>query len=327
MPPLPPTSRRNFLRNAALTAASCQVLAGELLAAQDPEILGQGSHRYRVVPGWGVLDNRTPVNDCHAMVQDKRGRLLLLTNESRNNVIIYDRTGKLLGTWGHDFPGAHGMTLVNENGEEFLFLTDYARHQVFKTTLDGRVLLTLDAPFESGRFIHADQYKPTHVISAPDGSFYVLDGYGTSLVLHYDAQGKLLHLFGGRGKTPESINEAHGGAIDPRSPARPTLLITSRQDGSIKRFGLDGAYLGEITLPNTLPCDVVFAGRRHLCAAAPHDRRQEHRFPDDPRPARQSRFQSRRRGGCLQRGRQAPAPPADFPVVQTPARSRGGRRR
>ena len=24
---------------------------------------------------------------------------------------------------------------------------------------------------------------------APDGSFYVLDGYGTSLVLHYDAGG------------------------------------------------------------------------------------------------------------------------------------------
>ncbi len=138
---------------------------------------------------WGVLGNETPVNDCHAMVQDKRGRLLLLTNESRNNVIIYDRGGKLLGTWGHDFPGAHGMTLVNENGEEFLFITDYARHQVFKTTLDGRVLLTLDAPFESGRFVHADQYKPTHVIAAPDGSFYVLDGYGTSLVLHYDARG------------------------------------------------------------------------------------------------------------------------------------------
>ncbi len=252
------TTRRQFIRQATLAAAACYVLPGQVSGADDPAILGQGNYRYRLVPNWGVLGNDTPVNDCHAMVLDKRGRLLLLTNESRNNVIIYDRGGKLLGTWGHDFPGAHGMTLVNENGEEFLFITDYARHQVFKTTLDGRILLTLDAPFASGHFTHADQYKPTHVVPAPDGSFYVLDGYGTSLILHYDGRGELLHAFGGKGKGPTNVNEAHGGAIDPRDPAKPTLLVTSRQDGSIKRFALGGEYLGELTLPNTLPCDVVF---------------------------------------------------------------------
>lgn len=250
-------SRRSFLRKAAFAAAACAALPNRLLA-EDPEVLGQGSHRYRPVPQWGVLGNSTPVNDCHAMVQDQRGRLLLLTNESRNNVIIYDRAGKLLGTWGHDFPGAHGLTLVRENGEEFLFITDYARHQVFKTTIDGRVLLTLDAPFESGRFVHAEQFKPTQVVAAPDGGFFVLDGYGTSLILRYDARGELQHVFGGRGKAPGSVNEAHGGTIDPRDPARPTLLVTSRQDGTIKRFSLEGDYLGELALPNTLPCNVVF---------------------------------------------------------------------
>lgn len=253
-------SRRTFLRTTALAAASCAALQSDLLGADDPEILGQGDHRYRAVPGWGVLGNDTPVNDCHAMVQDQRGRLLLLTNESRNNVIIYDRSGKLLSTWGHDFPGAHGMTLVHENGEEFLFLTDHVRHQVFKTTLDGKILMTLDAPFASGRFARADQYKPTKVVAAPDGSFYVLDGYGTSLILHYTARGELQRVFGGRGKTPESVNEAHGGTIDPRDPAHPTLLVTSRQDGLIKRFSLDGNHLDDLALPNTLPCDVVFAG-------------------------------------------------------------------
>ena len=253
-------SRRTFLRNAALAAAACAACPPRRLRADEPEILGQGTHRYRAVKDWGVLGNGTPVNDCHALVQDRRGRLLLLTNESRNNVIIYDRAGKLLGTWGHDFPGAHGLTLVNENGEEFLFITDYARHQVFKTTLDGRVLLTLDAPFESGHFVHADQFKPTQVVPAPDGGFFVLDGYGTSLILRYDARGELQHVFGGRGKAPGSVNEAHGGTIDPRDLARPTLLVTSRQDGLIKRFGLDGTFLGELALPNTLPCNLVFTG-------------------------------------------------------------------
>ncbi len=235
--------------------------AGHLFAAdaaEDSAVLGHGSYRYRVVPGWGVLGAETPVNDCHAMVQDRRGRLLLLTNETRNNVVIYDKAGKLLGTWGHDFPGAHGLTLVNENGEEFLFITDYDRHQVFKTTMDGKILLKLDAPFESGKFARGGDFKPTDVAVRPDGDFYVMDGYGTSLILHYSPTGDLKNIFGGRGKAPENINEAHGGEIDLRDPKNPTLLVTSRQDCSIKRFSLDGKYLSEIALPNALPCDITF---------------------------------------------------------------------
>ena len=30
------------------------------------------------------------------MVQDKQGRIILLTNETQNNVIIYDKSGKLI---------------------------------------------------------------------------------------------------------------------------------------------------------------------------------------------------------------------------------------
>ena len=52
------------------------------------------------------------------MVQDKKGRIILLTNETKNNILIYNK-GKLLETWGHDFPGAHGLTLHNENGQNF----------------------------------------------------------------------------------------------------------------------------------------------------------------------------------------------------------------
>ncbi len=256
----PSYSRRAFIQTTTLAAAGCSLLARASAAADDPDILGQGDHRYKAVPKWGVLTKDTPVNDCHSMVQDKRGRLLLLTNESRNNVIIYDKSGKLLDTWGHDFPGAHGMRLVNENDEEFLFITDYARHQVFKTTLDGKILMTLNAPYESGHFVNAEQFKPTDVAMAPDGSFYVMDGYGTSLILHYNAKGELQRLFGGRGKAPESVNEAHGGTVDMRDPARPVLLVTSRQDCSIKRFSLEGAYLGEIKLPNALPCNMYFKG-------------------------------------------------------------------
>ena len=64
---------------------------------KDDTILGQGNKRYRLNNKWSQLDfSRYPVKDCHEMVQDAQGRIILLTNETKNNVIIYDKKGKLL---------------------------------------------------------------------------------------------------------------------------------------------------------------------------------------------------------------------------------------
>ena len=81
---LPLPSRRQALRTAAAFAG-----APFIRAAQSP-VLGQGEHRYRVVPNWGVLDDKTPVKDCHGIVQDAEGHIILLTNHTANNVIVYD---------------------------------------------------------------------------------------------------------------------------------------------------------------------------------------------------------------------------------------------
>jgi hypothetical protein len=88
------TTRRSFL---AIAAAS--VLSFPHIRAAET-VLGQGDHCYRVVPGWGVLDERTPVKNCHGIVTDREGHILLLTDHTANNVIIYDRAGKLLSKWG-----------------------------------------------------------------------------------------------------------------------------------------------------------------------------------------------------------------------------------
>lgn len=108
-------------------------------------VIGHHAFRYRVRPGWGVLDSAMyPVKDCHELVIDRRGRIFLLTNEPRNNILIYNKDGKLPAAWGHDYPGAHGLTLCREGSKEFLIITDFIRHQFYKTTLEGRVIMTLD---------------------------------------------------------------------------------------------------------------------------------------------------------------------------------------
>ncbi len=95
----------------------------------------------------------------------------------------------VLGSWGNEYPGAHGLTLHDENGEEFLYITDYERHQVIKTQLDGRVVQTFDWPADTGRYTDKNEFHPTETAIAPNGDVFVADGYGKDYVVQYSPKG------------------------------------------------------------------------------------------------------------------------------------------
>src|SRR5678815_2622251 len=148
--------RKQFIQQSALAATGMLFNSSLLAAGKEDIILGHNNKRYRINTKWSKADAmQYPVKDCHEMIQDKKGRIILLTNETKNNVMIYDRSGKLLNVWGTEYPGAHGLTLFNENGEDVLFICDNNRHQVIKTCLDGKVLMTLDYPKETGEYSKA----------------------------------------------------------------------------------------------------------------------------------------------------------------------------
>jgi hypothetical protein len=248
-------------------ASGISLAASARAQRDDDQILGHGEHRFRVVPGWGVQDpGKVPVRDCHEMVQVRDGRLFLFGNHTKNNVIIYNKDGKVLGTWGTEFPGGHGCTLVDENGEEFLYLTDPERHQVFKTTLDGRVVLTLDAPLEADEYSEAGRYKPTETAIAPNGDIYVADGYGSQYLLHYSPEGELKGVYAGPGGEDGHFNNMHGVVMDVRDPAKPSLLLTARAQNRFKRFSLAGEHIETVELPGAWICRPVFLGRNLVFA-------------------------------------------------------------
>lgn len=224
------------------------------------ELLGQGKFQWKVVPGWGVLDGETPVKDCHAMVQVKDGRIFLLTNHTKNNVIIYDKAGKLLGKWGTEYPGAHGFTLAVEDGTEVFYLTDHDRHQFYKVSLDGKVLRTWDFPEISKKYGSAGEFKPTHVALAPDGGFIVADGYGKSWCHRYDAKGEYVTSFGGDQPDGANLNCAHGAWVDTRN-SKNLVWVTSRNESKIKRYNLDGKFVDAIELPGAKPNFIVPQGK------------------------------------------------------------------
>lgn len=265
-------SRREFLKS--ISAASFGFVTSGIpswidvnintkTVSLDNKVIGHGDYRYRVEKDWADLNPaHHPVKNCHEMVMDSKGRLIMVTDEVKNNIIIFDKDGRYLDSWGSRYPGGHGLTLWDAGGDEFLFITDTNREtaRVEKTTLKGEVVLSLEDPRIVGGYEKDADYLPTETAIGPDGTIYVADGYGSYYVLRYSSDGKYIDKFGGRGNADDELFEPHGVAIDSRSEAPPSLLVTSRRHNSFKRFTLDGQYLETIFLPGAFVCRPVIDG-------------------------------------------------------------------
>ncbi len=263
-------ARRTFLKQ-SMAAGIAGIMAPQytfgIIHKRKPmqDIVGHGDFKFNVDMEWGVQDpSKIPVNDCHEMVLDGQGRIFMTTTGTHNdNILIYDRSGKVLHSWGREFPGAHGLSIMGEGKDQFLFITDPDTHRVSKTTLDGKILMTVERPKEIAGYTSNDQFKPTETALLPNGDFYVADGYGKNYIIHYNAKGEYLSHFGGTGQDDTTFNCCHGITLDTRDAAHPTLLITSRANQEFKRFTLDGKHLETIPLPGCSICRPVIHGE-HL---------------------------------------------------------------
>jgi peptidylamidoglycolate lyase len=251
--------RRKFIKQAGLATGS-MLLMNNLFAKPSQKIYGHGNMRYTLDTAWAKTSPANfPVNDCHEMVQDSKGRIILLTNEIKNNIIVFSKDGKVIDTWGHSFPGGHGLTLHNENGTEYLYITDTERHQVFKTTMDGEILLTINAPLDAGIYKKPEEFVPTETVVDSNGDIFIADGYGLQYILHYDSKGNLIKYFGGKGEGDSHLDNAHGICLDTRDKLH-SLIVTDRTKNCFKKFNTDGKLLEVIKVPGACVCRPVIKG-------------------------------------------------------------------
>jgi hypothetical protein len=96
-------------------------------------------------------------------------------------------------------------------------------------------------------------FIPTNVAFAPNGDFYVADGYGSDWVHQYNIKGDWIHRFGGRGTERGQLRQPHGIWVDNRGK-EPMLAVADRGNNRIQYFTLDGKHVGFVTAGMRQPC-------------------------------------------------------------------------
>jgi len=164
----------------------------------------------------------------------------------KNNIIITidSETGKLLKSWGADlFLMPHGLEIDRDNN---IWVTDVGLQQVLKFNSDGELLSMLgEATILGYDSIHFA--LPTDVAVAPEGSFYVSDGYRNSRVVKYAKDNSYLFEWGkngpdyklNKGDKEGEFNIPHGIDLDKNM----NIYIADRENNRIQKFDSAGKFI------------------------------------------------------------------------------------
>ncbi|MGK0188808.1 MAG: DNA-binding beta-propeller fold protein YncE, partial [Verrucomicrobiales bacterium] len=218
-----------------------------------------GNWVFDVVENWPVYPEGVSLGSLHGdMAADSNGNVYIATG---GTIQVIRANGSYKGDLGKAWGGVHGMKVRRQGGEEFLFTAQNGRKAVSKLKLDGTVIWKILGPPEVvGMYEHISKYNPTDVDIAPDGTIYVVDGYGKSLVHVYDKDQQYVKTFGGKGTEDGKFNVCHNILVDTRGD-QPTLLISDRENNRLTEYAMDGTFLKTIDTELRQPCAAdIYAG-------------------------------------------------------------------
>ncbi len=267
------TTRRSFLKTStaaiAATAVAPLILNAQDKAGTKTPVLGVGEFKYEAHHGWGELPSHVVWGDTHGVCVDAEG-LIYIKHRSRakkpmDAIVVFDEKGKFVRSFGKEFHGGgHGIDVRKEGKQEFLFLSDVRHGTVTKTDLKGERVWQMARPEEPEIYKNPKKrYSPTNVAFAPDGGFYVGDGYGSSYIHQYDKDAKLIRAWGGYGAKAGKMKTPHGLWLDDRPGRKPSLAVCDRANARLQYFTLDGKHIGFVE-GLSFPADIDIQGETML---------------------------------------------------------------
>lgn len=259
---LPTVSRRHFLVSAAAAIGAPQVLTAKKSDSGLP-VTGAGELRYEMVHDWPQLPEGVTWQTTQDIAVNRDGFVFVIHNgsvkgEAKDTIFVFDPDGKFVRSFGKAFDGGgHGIDIRAEGEEEFIYICDRKHLDiVVKATLEGEEVWRMGLPEHCPFYDEKSPFKPTNVAFAPDGGFYVADGYGSFYIHQYDAAAEWVRSWGGKGTWPGEMNTPHGLWMDTRSEGQPSLIVADRANHRLQVFSPEGVFEKEIGDSLSLPANI-----------------------------------------------------------------------
>ena len=216
-------------------------------------VVGNGRHTYEVHEDWA-----RPPEGCEMMAAsvtvDAQDRIYCFNRNKEYPVIVFDRDGKFLSSWGVGvFAFPHTIRAARDGN---LWLVDRDHAQMMLFTPWGELQRTIGTKgFRSDTGVAPDNFRseafksvthgggpfnlPTDIDVAASGEMFVTDGYGNARVHKFAADGTLLFSWGEPGELPGQFRLPHAVWIDRKG----RLLIADRENDRVQVFDQNGRLL------------------------------------------------------------------------------------
>jgi DNA-binding beta-propeller fold protein YncE len=243
---------------------------------------GSGEFTYELVE-WAKLPEGWSFLDVGGLTVDSQDRVFVF-NRSIHPVMILDRDGNFLDSWGEGyFSRPHGSRFDHSG---FLYCSDDVNHTISKFTPDGKLLKVIGQkgkPSDTGYVPHDNLMdslrsikhggppfnRPTGVAFSSTGDFYVSDGYGNARIHKFSPDGDLLFSWGEPGSGQCEFMLPHNIWVD----GLDRVWVPDRENSRIQIFDADGKFVTEwthVTRPTDLYIDkndIVYVSELAPCVS------------------------------------------------------------
>jgi hypothetical protein len=216
-------------------------------------IVGSGAYTYEVYEDWAQIPEGWEV-PAAAVTVDSQDRVYCFNRSKEYPVIVFDRDGSYLSSWGAGvfaFPHA-----IRADEHDNLWIVDRAHGQAMLFTSSGELLRTVGTRgFRSDTGVPPEENSsaawravthggepfnlPTDIALNASGEMFIADGYGNARVHKFAADGRHLFSWGEPGREPGQFNLPHGIWLDRRG----RLLVADRENDRVQVFDQGGTLL------------------------------------------------------------------------------------
>lgn len=243
------TSIRSTFANSRVFAWCLLVL---IVVTSTSEAESTSADGYVVLHGWPELPIGRTLGQATGVAVDSHNHVFVFHRAGREwsvpfpaepieapTVIVFDgETGEMVNEWGSNmFVMPHGLSIDDADN---VWVTDVGRHQVFKLSHDGDMLLMLGEDRVPGA--DSEHFNlPTDVAVLEDGGFFVSDGYANTRVVKFSSEGQFQFQWGSKGSKQGQFDLPHGIAVDGDG----RVYVADRSNSRVQVFDREGSFIAQ----------------------------------------------------------------------------------